>query len=119
MAVDLIDQVDHHTDGDQKACSAEEAGNPDVIKVAKQIHVADYVNSFKESLGDMVKDHFLAPFDIAVESFNMDDLIGTAERLVDLAGTLKHFRDGEEGYALTKDIAIVTRAEGLVWIKRA
>lgn len=99
--------------------AAEESGNPEVIKAAKQIHVADYVSSFKESLGDMVKDHFLSPFDIAIESFNMDDLIGTAERLVDLAGTLKHFRDGEEGYASTKDIAIVTRAEGLVWIKRA
>ena len=99
--------------------AAEETGNPEVIKVAKQIHVADYVSSYKESLVDMVKDHFLKPFDIAVESFNMDDLIETAERLVDLAGMLKHFREGDEGCALTREIAIVTRAEGLVWIKRA
>lgn len=98
---------------------AEENGNPEVIKAAKQIHVADYVNSFKESLAEMVKDHFLEPFDIAVDSFNMDDLIETAERLVDLAGMLKHFREGEEGCALTREIAIVTRAEGLVWIKQA
>lgn len=98
---------------------AEESGIPEAVRAAKAIRVADYVDSFMESFRSMMTDHFLNPFEMAVESFNMDDLIAMSERLIDLSGMLKHFRDGEAGYASTREIAIVTRAEGFVWIKKA
>lgn len=98
---------------------AEQSGNPGVVKEVKRVRIGDYTDRFKDLLQKMVSDHFLMPFDIAIESFNLDDLIGSSERLVDLAGLLEHFRNGEADCASTREIAIITRAEGFVWIKRA
>lgn len=99
---------------------AEESGDAKAVKyLKKNVRVSDAVGRLEARQTYLIDGYFLTPFRIAVESFNMDDLIGMAERLVDLSGMMKHFLEGETGYALTKEIAIVTRAEGFVWIKQA
>lgn len=97
---------------------AMETGDADAVRTVKKIRIADVVDRFTARLSTAVTNGALTPFQIAVESFNMDDLIAMAEQLVDVSGTMQHFREGKSGYALTRTIGIVTRAEGFVWIKQ-
>ena len=54
----------------------------------------------------------------ALDFFNMEDLVKVAENFVDAKVQLDHLKDGGKGELhYTKELAVITRTEGLVWIK--
>lgn len=54
----------------------------------------------------------------ALDFFNMEDMVKIAENFVDAKVQLDHLKDGGKGELhYTKELAVITRTEGLVWIK--
>lgn len=54
----------------------------------------------------------------AVEIFNVQELASMAENLVSITNLQRHFTSDEETVGGPVDVAIITRNEGFVWIKR-
>ena len=54
----------------------------------------------------------------AIASFNIEDMVKATETFIDVNGQLEHLKSGCIGNPdSTKELAVITRTEGLVWIK--
>ena len=54
----------------------------------------------------------------AIDSFNIEDLVKVAEDFVDAKVQIDHLKNGgKEELPHTKELAVITRTEGVVWIK--
>lgn len=99
--------------------AAKNTGNKDIIKVAKSQDTDMNAEYFHDNLRRSIMEDNERKFDAAVKSFNMEDLIAMSENLVNVSGTQNYYRGIHSEQHFTREIAIVTRAEGFVWIKRA
>ena len=81
----------------------------------------------KENVADLValrfdqaSDSFMEELTIGLDSFSMEDLVSAAETIVDANARLNHLYAGKKGMPeRTKEIAVLTRVEGLTWIKHS
>jgi hypothetical protein len=63
-------------------------------------------------------DNQLSRIDMALDSFNIEDLVKMAEDFVDAKVQLDHLKSGGKGeLPHTKELAVITRTEGVVYIK--
>lgn len=99
--------------------AAKKTGNEDIIQVAKSQDPDMNAEYFHDALRRSIADDNERKFIAAVRSFNMEDLIAMSENLVNVSGTQNFYRGNHSEQHFTREIAIVTRAEGFVWIKRA
>jgi hypothetical protein len=54
----------------------------------------------------------------AIGSFNIEDMVKAVETFIDANGQLEHLQGGGIGEPKnTKELAVITRTEGVVWIK--
>lgn len=54
----------------------------------------------------------------AIDSFNIEDMVKVAEMIVDSNDQFIHLKNGGKGVLRsTKELAVITRVEGVVWIK--
>jgi len=74
--------------------------------------------NFLNKLNMYESKEFIDKLHIGVDGFNMEDMIKMCENIIDLAGMQRHFREKQKIMESTKQIAIVTKAEGFVWIKK-
>lgn len=77
----------------------------------------DEMGAFMNELADMSGCH-QRQLSMAIESFNIEDMVKVAETFVDANDQLEHLKAG--GFGLpnsTKELAVITRTEGLTWIK--
>lgn len=66
---------------------------------------------------DELEDH-QRQLNIAIESFNIEDMVRVAETFIDANDQLEHLKGGGIGLPnSTKELAVITRTEGLTWIK--
>lgn len=86
--------------------------------LVKQLDIDVLTENYRNRLKDYKLDHYVQSLNIGVAGFNMDELIKMCEDLVNLAGIQRHFRERQEAIDKTKELAILTRAEGFVWIKK-
>lgn len=57
---------------------------------------------------------------IGIDSFSIEDMVDAAETIVDANANLDHLRSGcKEPLTSTRELAVVTRIEGLTWIKHS
>ena len=57
---------------------------------------------------------------VGLDSFGIEDLVDATEKLVNANAKLRHLRTGAKGeQGQTREIAVLTRAEGLTWIKHS
>ena len=55
-----------------------------------------------------------------IDSFSIEDLVTASETLVNAEVRLKHlFSGGKEDLHVSKEIAVITRTEGVTWIKHS
>ena len=69
---------------------------------------------------DMCKtsDNMMNEVNEALDSFNIEDLVKAAEDFVDASVQIDHLKGGGKGeLRQTKELAVITRTEGVVWIK--
>lgn len=79
----------------------------------------DERQEYANQLGQMVGVHQNHLF-TAIESFDIEDLVKVAEMFVDSNDQLIHLKNGGKGVLRsTKELAVITRVEGVVWIKHS
>ena len=62
----------------------------------------------------------LQQIDTAIDSFNIEDLVQVAENFVDAKVQIDHLKNGGKGeLRQTRELAVITRTEGVVWIKHS
>ena len=65
--------------------------------------------------GKQIHDVFMA-----IDSFNIEDMVTVAENFVDSQNQLENLRtSGRQPLSQTKELAVITQSEGLVWIKHS
>ena len=97
------------------AISLREAG----IKVDPEVFEVDDKKIYSEELIEMRENHSMR-LDAALDGFNVEDLVATAETFVDAHDQLEHLKNGGKGtLQKTKELAVITRTESLVWIKHS
>lgn len=59
--------------------------------------------------------------DVGLDTFSIEDMVGAVETIIDANIRLNHIYSGDSAVPLghTKEIAVITRAEGLKWIKHS
>lgn len=83
------------------------------------ISAYDERQEYANQLGQMVGVHQNHLF-TAIESFDIEDLVKVAEMFVDSNDQLIHLKNGGNGVLRsTKELAVITRVEGVVWIKHS
>ena len=95
----------------------------------KNTEYADFVNKklkeldVKEAAADLVNsasDDIHSDVNIGIDSFSIEDLVTATETLVDAEVRLKHlFSLGKEHPHHTKEIGVITRTEGVTWLKHS
>lgn len=89
------------------------------IKVDSDMFKVDDKKMYFEELMGMRENHCMR-LDAALDGFNVEDLVTTAETFVDAHDQLEHLKNGGKGtLQKTKELAVITRTEGLVWIKHS
>ena len=95
----------------------------------KDTEYADFVNKkLKEfdvidvalDLVNLASDDIPSDVNIGIESFSIEDMVTATETLVDAEVRLKHLSSlGKEHPHHTKEIAVITRTEGVTWLKHS
>lgn len=77
----------------------------------------DESEDFMRKLSEMTGYH-QHQFSMAIDSFNIEDMVKVAETFIDANDQLEHLKAGGIGLPnSTKELAVITRTEGLTWIK--
>ncbi len=77
----------------------------------------DPVPSFSELTDKMIVEQ-QNQLNNVIDFFNMEDMVKAVETIIDANGQLEHLKNGDIGDPRsTKELAVITRTEGLVWIK--
>ena len=100
-----------------------------VIEKFKDSEFADYVNKKLELFDDLeyafdhtdfIKNDMELKVLSGIDSFSIEDLVTASETLVNAEVRLKHlFSGGKEDLHVSKEIAVITRTEGVTWIKHS
>ena len=95
----------------------------------KDTEYADFVNKklkefdVKEAAANLVysaSDEICSDLNTGIDSFSIEDLVTAVETLVNAEVRLKHlFSLGKEHPHTTKEIAVITRTEGVTWLKHS
>lgn len=65
-------------------------------------------------------DRILQDVKIGIDSFSMEDMVSSAESLVNANVRLNHLKNGGKGLVgHTREIAVITRTEGFTWVKHS
>lgn len=93
------------------------AGN-DILELVANIDFKEINEQTEKELSEYIqkekKDNLLD----AVEMFNVQELANMAESLVSITNLQRHFTSSEESVGGPVDVAVITRNEGFIWIKR-
>ncbi len=85
--------------------------------VNEYISEYDERQEFTNQLTKMIGAHQKRLF-MAIDSFNIEDMVKVAEMFVDSNDQLIHLKNGGNGVLRsTNELAVITRVEGVVWIK--
>lgn len=90
----------------------------DILKIIEETNLEkvkeEYFNGMKEHL---LETRSKGLFN-AVESFNVEELANMAENLVSITNLQRHITSSEETVGGPVDVAVITRCEGFIWVKR-
>lgn len=85
---------------------------------AVQEAIAEYDSYSFEDVTRELSGQQMQRVDTAIDSFNIEDLVKVAEDFVDAKVQIDHLKNGGRGdLHYTKELAVITRTEGVVWIK--
>jgi hypothetical protein len=100
-----------------------------VAEKFKNTEFADFVNKklkeldVKDAAANLVNsasDEICSDVKTGIDSFSIEDLVTATETLVDAEVRLKHLLSlGKEPPHHTKEIAVITRTEGVTWLKHS
>lgn len=75
--------------------------------------------TIKKNIDEAIKEAY-QQVKIGIDSFSIEDMADAAETLINANISLKHLRSGGKGELGTiRELAVITRTEGLTWIKHS
>jgi hypothetical protein len=90
----------------------------DILNIVEETNLEkvkeEYFNGMKEHLLETRSKGLFK----AVESFNVEELANMAENLVSITNLQRHITSSEETVGGPVDVAVITRCEGFIWVKR-
>ena len=97
----------------------EAAGAPDELKkVVSGIDVSKYQGLYKKSMDDYIDANYVNKLLDMVSSLGKEDLGDMAENLVRMTCLKRHITTDEETVGGPVDVAVITKGDGFVWLKR-
>jgi hypothetical protein len=89
-----------------------------VINKLNELNVKKYIQEYKSNFGNIISQKYVSPLMGAVSQLSKEDLAEMAESLVYLTYLKRRFTMAEESVGGPVDIAVITKGDGFVWIKR-
>lgn len=83
-----------------------------------KLNINEYVQKYQGQFGNIIKQKYVNPLMGAVSQLSKEDLAEMAESLVYLTYLKRRFTMAEESVGGPVDIAVITKGDGFVWIKR-
>lgn len=94
-------------------------GMPDEVKNhLDKLNVREYVYKYQTQFNKIVNQRYVSPLMGAVSQLSKEDLAEMAESLVYLTYLKRRFTMAEESVGGPVDIAVITKGDGFIWIKR-
>lgn len=90
----------------------------DTAEQLNKLDVNKYVQAYKEKLNEVIKEKYVRPLMDAVSQLSKEDLAEMVESLVYLTYLKKRFTMAEESVGGPVDVAVITKGDGFIWIKR-
>lgn len=95
------------------------AGAPDeLMKVVSGIDVDKYQDLYRKSMNDYIDTNYVNKLLDMVGSLGKEDLGDMAENLVRMTCLKRHITTDEETVGGPVDVAVITKGDGFVWLKR-
>lgn len=88
-----------------------------IIKRVRNMDTTDIEQKHSESMDEYMQEEYIDGILNAVESFNVEDMANMAENLVSITSLQRHFSSSDETVGGPIDVAVITRAEGFVWVR--
>ena len=89
-----------------------------ILKLVEEVNTDEIKEKFENDLSSYIQDEKDEGLLSAVEEFNMQELASMAESLVSITNLQRHFTSCEESVGGPVDVAVITRYEGFIWVKR-
>ena len=97
----------------------EAAGAPDeLMKVVSGIDMDKYQALYQNSMNDYIDTNYVNKLLDMVGSLGKEDLGDMAENLVRMTCLKRHITTDEETVGGPVDVAVITKGDGFVWLKR-
>ena len=95
----------------------EEGVDEAIVKRVSDLDTTDIEKKHSESMDEYMQEEYVDGIVNAVESFNVEDMANMAENLVSITSLQRHFSSSDETVGGPIDVAVITRAEGFVWVR--
>lgn len=95
----------------------EEGVDEAIVKRVSDLDTTDIEKKHSESMDVYMQEEYIDGIVNAVESFNVEDMANMAENLVSITSLQRHFSSSDETVGGPIDVAVITRAEGFVWVR--
>ncbi|GAA5042692.1 hypothetical protein GCM10011506_45440 [Marivirga lumbricoides] len=83
-----------------------------------KMNVNNYIQKYQQQFSNIVNQKYVQPLMGAVSQLSKEDLSEMAESLVYLTYLKRRFTMAEESVGGPVDIAVITKGDGFIWIKR-
>lgn len=90
----------------------------EILELVRNIDFNETREQMDEELSEYIQKEKEDGLLTAVEMFNVQELASMAESLVSITNLQRHFTSSEETVGGPVDVAVITRNEGFIWIKR-
>lgn len=95
-----------------------EAARPDLAAIVRAIDSTPLTAELQKLVSAERKKHYIDPLMVAVGTLSKEDLAEMAESLIYLTYLKRRFTFAEESVGGPVDVAIITKGDGFIWIKR-
>lgn len=104
---------------DEIISQLDSAGAPEVLKDALlKIDLENYTNLYVQGMDLYIQDNYIAKLVNTVSYLSKEDLADMAESLVRMTYLKRRITSEEESVGGPVDVAVITKGDGFVWLKR-
>lgn len=97
----------------------DEIGAPqDFMDALSSLDVNPYIELLKTDVGQYIQKNYINKLMETVSFLMKEDLADMAESLVKMTCLKRHFTTDDETVGGPVDVAVITKGDGFVWIKR-
>ena len=102
-----------------KMIEAMKAAGVDADTIAKiqETDLQEVTDRHGEQIKDFIQTEYVNGLIDTVESFGVEDMANMAESLISITNLQRHITASEESVGGPVDVAVITKAEGFVWMK--